>query len=421
MFEKLKRKLGGVASPGELVARCDQIMVAAVENKNWTSKYHCLEVMAQNPDWLRGWKDYFLPELRKAADVQTRARQWLNLRGLLLDHTENFITHDLYYSKKFSDEDRLVLNRLVAKACPDDEVPMYMFQVYVYGEASAMCLRLLLQELFDDTKEHDYFAFYSDTYRSYMESVYEGFLAKELNRGWSPTQELGPHWKYLAEEARKQILAGKNYQYDREALKRARQKEEEEEKKKIPPKQATVSDQQRDKLAAYLVERVKRLENGELYALEGYTPKSPINAIFVDSGLMLIGLLDCVEERETALKTVREVLYETVKYISQEEAQKYTTEQVSLASQIELLEMYEQNKETGPLSMVCIVAFCLLCDIDLQAYDAKGKAEFGRLAAPLIDDLWEVIARTKQVFGWDIEHQRIFKKSQSVPLAEDGP
>ena len=76
---------------------------------------------------------------------------------------------------------------------------------------------------------------------------------------------------------------------------------------------------------------------------------------------------------------------------------------MSLSEQIELLKIWEEDRNKGPLIGVCIVAAHLLFDIKPKQGDKEHSQTVGSISAALVDDAWEVIATTRNVFGWNIE------------------
>ncbi|MGH8072228.1 MAG: hypothetical protein ACRERE_44750, partial [Candidatus Entotheonellia bacterium] len=133
------------------------------------------------------------------------------------------------------------------------------------------------------------------------------------------------------------------------------------------------------------------------------SPSNPLSSITVDTGLMLIALIECLEDRDTAIDAIREILWRAVNKIAPEGVQGKTKEDISLNEQIELLKIWEENRNKGSLIGVCIVAAHLLFDIKSKPGDKEHSRTVGEISAALVDDAWEVIVTTENAFGWNIE------------------
>jgi hypothetical protein len=207
----------------------------------------------------------------------------------------------------------------------------------------------------------------------------------------------------MVEELREKIFQGFNWDYDRETMERERREAEALRKVREPPKQQTILNSQIERLTEFLVERVHRMQDGNLYKFHGHYPSNPLSSITVDTGLMLIALIECLEDRDTAINAIREILWRAINRIAPDGVQGKTKEDISLNEQIELLKVWEENRNKGPLIGVCIVATHLLFDIKPKPGDKEHSRTVGEISAALVDDAWEVIATTKNAFGWNIE------------------
>jgi hypothetical protein len=71
----------------------------------------------------------------------------------------------------------------------------------------------------------------------------------------------------------------------------------------------------------------------------GHYPSIPLSSITVNTGLMLIALIECLEDRDTAINAIRQILWRAVNRIAPDGVQGKTKEDISLNEQIELLKI----------------------------------------------------------------------------------
>lgn len=134
--------------------------------------------------------------------------------------------------------------------------------------------------------------------------------------------------------------------------------------------------------------------------MQGYDPL-PHRAVILDSALILIALTECCEDRATALNGARDIIRRTAK----KDGSTIERDDPNLATQLEFLDLWEENKDEGALAVLLTPAFHYLFDVapdtvqDLSRNEEKAVARF---AVDCLDDAWEVYAVTKNVFGYDL-------------------
>ena len=404
MFKSVLRKMGGVLTYKDLVQRSEHYIESAMNAEE--DRDVALLQLDENLSWLEAWREEHQEILRRIADCSSKQDQIIALRRETLILIESSTAAQPFLLDELTEEDKGVLSKELHPDMAFEDVMSLEFQLCVFSEASSRCLRLISFEL-GDARKNDWFVMYCDVYGQVVEHTFREMIAQAKDEIY-PLGTLAVVAKQMADEAKEKVLQGYNWDYDKEAMERERLEEEERSKEEEPPKQRTVSRHQIEELTSFLVERVERAQNGELYNVQGYKPTSPLNVITVDTGLMLIALSECVEGREAAISAARDVMWSAVQEIAPGSTQEQSKDDVSLDAQMELLSMWEENRDEGPLAGVCLVAFHLLYDIEPKDGDKEHSRAIGAMGAELIDDAWEVIATTKNVFGWKLGAKGLF-------------
>ncbi len=402
MFKKLRQRLSGVLTCKNMARRSENYIEEAMNSEEQRSSHSALRQLNSNVPWLPVWRQEHYAILQRVAESRTRQEQVLNLRRELVKLIESVSMAQPFLLDAFTDEDKRLL---AAKLHPDmafSDVIVRESQRYVFSDVSSLCLRLISSEL-GDARKNDWFAFYSNAYGQYTEHLYKELIAQARGDTYA-LGLLAPLSKKLVEGLKEDIFQGANWDYDKEAMERERQEEEALRKARTPSKQQTILNSQIEKLTEFLVERMHRMQDGNLYNFHNHQPSNPLSAITVDTGLILIALCEwCLEDRDTAIDAIREILWRAVNTIAPDGVQGKTKEDLPLSDQIELLNIWEESRDKGSFIGVCIVAAHLLFDLQSKPGDKEHSETVGSISAALVDAAWEVIATTKNVFGWNIE------------------
>jgi hypothetical protein len=252
---------------------------------------------------------------------------------------------------------------------------------------------------------------YSDIYSQFVLHLYEGIIAKGKDEVYALAPLIKP-LKGTIDQVKAQIFEGANWDYNKEEMEKERELEKAEEKAKEPPKQKIITPHQTDELSEYLNERYGRLCNGELYKIEGYPPTNPMGVLEVDTGIMLIALTECLEERATAINGLKKIMHQFTKKIGDEKKdfKDKTEEDVNIEAQEEVLRIKEENEEGGWLTQLCVIATHYFYNIDSGKLSEKENLALAELSAQNLNDAWEVYANTKNVFGWDLSTKAMFEE-----------
>jgi hypothetical protein len=215
-----------------------------------------------------------------------------------------------------------------------------------------------------------------------------------------------PELKRMVDETREKVLQGRNWDYDKDKTKRELAAEEEREKAQRPPKVKTVTRHQITELSDYLVERLRRIELGELYVVDGCQPPQTSHEYTIDTAVMLIALSDCLNDTETAVSAIREIMWEVGKKAAPKAIAGKTKADLSLDLQVEMLIMW---KKDCVLTGVLIAAAYLIFDIEPTEGDKQQARLVGQIGAQLLKYAWHVFATTKNVFGWNLNPKEFDK------------
>ena len=406
MYEKLKRRLAGALS-FDILKEKSHAWIQTILSSEKAETNFAFKKLRDNQDWFDAWWERHCEILKKVADAENGADQILKLRRATVDQIEAKLMAGPFLTDELSEEDKKVLARALGRpdSSSEDTLRTYV-DIWVVTEASVQCLRLLAFEL-GDAKKNDWYDMYCDAYSQFLEHMYQQMIAKAKDDVYVMEAFL-PALRQILDQAKEKIFfAGENWDYDKEAMEREREQEEQEEaeaeaerKAKEPPKQRVVKNSQIEDLAEYLYERYERLKNGELYKVQGYSPTNAVGVIQIDTGIMLIALTECLEDKETAIKAIKTVTFKMF-----EKAGSHTEElkesDVNVDEQLAILEMKEENEEEGWLASVSVLATFHLYDINPEDLDKKERTDVGRASTGNLGDAWEVYATTKNVFGYD--------------------
>ncbi|MEK6551023.1 MAG: hypothetical protein AABZ50_05215 [Pseudomonadota bacterium] len=432
MFEGLKKRLKGVATYSQFADAAREIFYTFIKDDQLQRSFSCWRAAAKDPDeWFKTWFGMFDERLRRLAQADARSAQALSLRKETVEAVKGSITALTYFDEEFTDEDRKILGEILM---PEEDAKTYgdiQYHIYAYNDISSSVLRMLSYKHFEDARANDWFDLYSDIYKQYIKHAYSSLIAEKKDSVYA-LQPLVPVLKQQIDEFEHRLYQGENWEYDKQqALNEVEEEEKEREKREEArkrPKQKTVSNHQIDELSEYLAERVGRISRGGLYTAprddkgNKFHPQNPERALWVDLGLMLIALSECVEDRKMAVDVLRKASEKSFKKIVK--SSEDVTE-LDLSIPEAFLDAWEKHNQESPLAHIAMVTVELLygdlSDIDnlkhAQPDDSEQSKEWSdtvknlhrlgrdlmaQIAVSIMDDMLEVGHYTKKIFGWDV-------------------
>ncbi|MGH8065504.1 MAG: hypothetical protein ACRERE_09740 [Candidatus Entotheonellia bacterium] len=270
MFKKLRQRLAGVLTFEDMAHRSENYIEDAMNSEEQRSGHIALRQLNSKLQWLEVWRPEYQAILHRVAGSSTRQEQVINLCEELVKLIESVSMAQPFLLDEFTEEDKRLL---ATKLHPDmafDDVMAMEFQLYVFSDASSLCLRLISFEL-GDARKNDWFVFYGNSYAQYIDHLYKEILAQARDEIYA-LGPLVPVAKAMVEELREKIFQGFNWDYDKETMERERREEEALRKAREPPKQQTILNSQVERLTEFLVERVQRMQDGTLYKFHGHYP-----------------------------------------------------------------------------------------------------------------------------------------------------
>src|SRR6185437_15915831 len=153
----------------------------------------------------------------------------------------------------------------------------------------------------------------------------------------------------------------------------------------------TASEEQKAGLVRVLQSRYHKLCIGELYRIDGQPLRAPIEAITLDTGMVLIGLSECLRSSSEAEKALRDILmvFFAALGISREACRKLNRAELDLRRQLKMLNLWTQNRQNAPLMPVLNFAAGLLSRGDSQLHPT-GHQTVARTARALVPDAWAI-------------------------------
>src|SRR5437588_3359361 len=176
----------------------------------------------------------------------------------------------------------------------------------------------------------------------------------------------------------------------------------------------TALEEQKAGLARVLQSRYHKLCAGELYRADGRPLREPTEAITLDTGMMLIGLSECLRSSSQAEKALRDIVmlfFEAVG-ISSEMCRKIDRAKLDLRYQLKMLSLWTQCRQNAPLMPVLNFAAALLSSGDPQLRQT-GNQTAARMARALLPDAWAVYSKTVSFFGYAVDEPHIAQDLES--------
>src|ERR1051325_8983943 len=141
------------------------------------------------------------------------------------------------------------------------------------------------------------------------------------------------------------------------------------------PEPVTASEVQKAGLARILQSRYHKLSVGELYQVGGRPLSEPTEAITLDTGMVLIGLSECLRSANEAEKALRDIfmLFFEALGISREVCGKINRAELDLRHQLKMLSLWTQNRQNAPMMPVLNFAAALLAQGDLRPHQTEPQ------------------------------------------------
>jgi hypothetical protein len=170
----------------------------------------------------------------------------------------------------------------------------------------------------------------------------------------------------------------------------------------------TASEAQRAGLVRVLQSRYHKLCVGELYRIDGRPLREPTEAITVDTGMVLIGLSECLRSSSEAEEVLRDILmlFFAAVGISREVCRKINRTELDLRHQLKMLSLWTRYRQNAPLMPVLNFAAALLSRGDPQLHQI-GHQTVARMARALLPDAWAIYSKTVSFFGYTVDEPRI--------------
>ena len=164
----------------------------------------------------------------------------------------------------------------------------------------------------------------------------------------------------------------------------------------------SASEEQKAGLARVLQSRYHKLCAGELYRADVRLFREPTEAITLDTGMMLIGLSECLRSSIQAEKVLRDIvmLFFGAVGISGDICRKVDRAKLDLRHQLKMLSLWTQYRQNAPLMPVLNFAAVLLSQ-------QTGSQTVAPVARALLPDAWAIYSKTVSFFGYTVDEPRI--------------
>jgi hypothetical protein len=170
----------------------------------------------------------------------------------------------------------------------------------------------------------------------------------------------------------------------------------------------TASEEQKAALARVLRSRYHKLCAGELYRIDGWPLKEPTEAITVDTGMILIGLSECLGCSAEAENTLRQIiiLFFASLGLSSEVRRSIDQNRLDIRYQLKMLQTWTRNRERSPLAAVLSFAAALLFP-DEAEIEQNGDQTLTYAGRALFSDAWAIYSKTLNLFGHALDQPAI--------------
>jgi len=170
----------------------------------------------------------------------------------------------------------------------------------------------------------------------------------------------------------------------------------------------TASEEQKAALARVLRSRYHKLCAGELYRIDGRPLKEPTEAITIDTGMILIGLSECLGCSAEAENTLRQIiiLFFASLGLSSEVQRNIDQNRLDIRHQLKMLQTWTRHRERSPLAAVLSFAAALLFH-DEAEIEQNGDQTLTYLGRALFSDAWAIYYKTLHLFGHALDQPAI--------------
>ena len=170
----------------------------------------------------------------------------------------------------------------------------------------------------------------------------------------------------------------------------------------------TASEEQKAALARVLRSRYHKLCAGELYRIDGWPLKEPSEAITVDTGMILIGLSECLGCSAEAENTLRQIiiLFFASLGLSSEVRRSIDQNRLDIRYQLKMLQTWTRHRERSPLAAVLSFAAALLFP-DEAEIEQNGDQTLTYAGRALFSDAWAIYSKTLNLFGHALDQPAI--------------
>lgn len=405
MLKYLMKKLKRLADLRDIktILQNDQANISKSIDSYISKKMTCKRFVKSEID-LAEYIEGLCHLIGKIEEANSRAAQIIFLREFTLDaldqiaitgwylNDENELGDVAIISRKHSEFDGLQIDQVLEKAS----------DIFHRNVVRFCFLRHLSKKLFEDAAEFDYAILYLDFSNLVEQNENNADLSDSKSDGGDLLEMFLPTLHQRKTEIRKNVLEGQNYdstpgdEEDNDA--------EEEKFKKI----AEFTDEHYLKLKEILFDRIELFNSGDLYCANGYTPNNLVESIRFDTGLMLIGLVGCVEDKELCIQTIRNLFRDWALSleISEDSKKQVESTEIPFDRQLGYLAMMEENSEEGWLVSVVHVGTMMIFGIsadDYEKFDTNERQAVTDLAVAIMGDVWKIYAQTQNVFGHEIK------------------
>jgi hypothetical protein len=169
---------------------------------------------------------------------------------------------------------------------------------------------------------------------------------------------------------------------------------------------ATASEEQKAGLVRVLQSRYHKVCAGELYRIDGEPLRAPTEAITLDTGMVLIGMSECLRSSSEAEKALRDIvmMFFAGLGISREVCKNIDPSELDLRQQLNMLSLWTRCRQNAPLMPVLNFAAALLCRGEPHETRPHTIAQMARALMP---DAWTIYSKTVSFFGYTVDAPRI--------------
>jgi hypothetical protein len=168
----------------------------------------------------------------------------------------------------------------------------------------------------------------------------------------------------------------------------------------------TALEEQKAGLVRVLQSRYHKVRAGELYRIDGQPLRAPTEAITLDTGMVLIGMSECLRSSSEAEKALRDIvmMFFAGLGISREVCKNIDPSELDLRQQLNMLSLWTRCRQNAPLMPVLNFAAALLCRGEPHETRPHTIAQMARALMP---DACTIYSKTVSYFGYTVDEPRI--------------